>query len=543
MRAPVDCIVIGAGINGLTAAAYLARSGRRVLVLERLAELGGYARKVELAPGFRIDAGAHDLGWIPPRVVRELELRRHGVELLQPEPSVFAPLPGGGHLSLGRDRVASVESIRRHSAPDAAKWPAFCDRVARLAGFLEHLYSVPVPDVSGATVAELMSLLALGRRLRGLGRSEMMELLRTLPMAVAELLDDWFESDALKGTVGASGTMGILQGPRSSGTAFVMLHRHVGMGTAPPRTRCVVRGGTGRLAQALAAAARALGAEVRTAAEVASIDVRDGRATGVVLSGGERIAARNIVSSVDARQTLLRLAGPACLDPEVVRAAQHIKFRGAMARVNLALGELPRFAASPGNDALLHGAISIAPSLEYLERAYDDAKYGGVSRRPYLEARIPSLHDPSLAPVGRHVMSVVVQHVPYRLRDGAWDDVRREALGDLVVRTLAEYAPALPGAIVARQVLTPRDLEQEFGLTEGNITQGELTLDQILIARPIPGWARYRTPIDGLYLCGVGTHPGNAGSPGLLAAEEILRNPKGPLARPGRAAAEPAAAS
>jgi phytoene dehydrogenase-like protein len=490
--------------------------------------VGGFAATGEIAPGFRIDAGAHDLGWVPPRLVEDLALARRGVALIQSDPCVFAPLADGRHLLLGRDRARTAESIRALSPADAGRWGPFSERAERLAGFLAHAYAVPAPSVTATGLADLFALLTLGRRMRGLGRAEMMELLRTLPMSVAELLDDWFAHDALKGAIGAGGITGILQGPRSAGTAFVLLHRQVGAGAV--RGRTVVRGGLGVLARALADAARERGAEVRTGAEVRSIVVRDGRAVGVALAGGEEFAARRVASSADPRRTLLALAGPTYLEPEVVRAVQHIKMRGATAKVNLALGELPSFTALRGGGPLggwphLRGAIAVAPSLTYLERAYDDAKYGRVSRHPYLEARIPSLHDPGLAPAGRHVMSVLVQYAPYHLKDGEWDAARREALGDLVVATLAELAPNLRSAVIARQVLTPRDLEEVYGLTEGTVTQGELTLDQILFMRPLPGWSRYRTPIRGLYLCGAGTHPADAvvGGPGWLAASTILR--------------------
>lgn len=526
MAPPYDTIVLGAGLNGLTAAAYLARGGQRVLVLERRPEVGGFAATEEIAPGFRVDAGAHDLGWVPPRLVQDLGLARRGVELVQSEPCVFAPLADSGHLLLGRDRARTAESIRALSPADAERWGRFSERTERVAGFLAHAYSTPAPLVGATDLADLFALLTLGRRMRGLGRTEMMELLRTLPMSVAELLDDWFEHDALKGAVGAGGVTGILQGPRSAGTAFVLLHRQVGAGAV--RGRTVVRGGLGLLARALADAAREHGAEVRTGVEVREIVVRDGRAVGVALADGEEIRARRVASSADPRRTLLALAGPTYLEPEVVRAVQHIKMRGAVAKVNLALGELPSFTAVRGDGAHLRGAIAVAPSLTYLERAYDDAKYGRVSRHPYLEARIPSLLDPGLAPTGRHVMSVLVQYAPYHLTDGVWDAARRDALGDLVVGTLAELAPNLRSAVIARQVLTPRDLEEVYGLTEGSITQGELTLDQILFMRPLPGWSRYRTPIPGLYLCGAGTHPADAivGGAGALAADAILRQAK-----------------
>ncbi|MGI9078511.1 MAG: phytoene desaturase family protein [Gemmatimonadaceae bacterium] len=520
-----DAIIIGAGINGLTAAAYLARAGRRVLVLEGRAKIGGSAATEEIAPGFRVDTCAHDAGWIAPVLIRELDLRRHGLEIVHPEPHAVSMLPDGGSLALFSDRSRTAASIAPFSQRDTERWVPFTDRIARLAGFLESLYAVPAPSVSPSGLGDFIALMGAGKRLRGLGRVEMIELLRTLPMSVAELLDDWFESEALKGLVGAGGITGIMQGARSGGTAFVLLHHAVGRAAGSLRSKDLVRGGTGNLALALAIAARSHGAQIRTDAQVEHIIASGGRATGVVLRSGEEISARRIISSADPRRTFLTLLGATNLEPEFVRAVQNIKYRGALAKVNLALGELPKFAAIKGDATLLGGAISIAPSLDYLERAYDDAKHGGVSRKPYLEARIPSVADNSLAPAGRHVMSVQVQYAPYHLGEGVWDDARREALGDLVVGALADYAPNLRSMVIARQILTARDLEAQYGLTEGNVGHGELTLDQTLFMRPVPGCSRYKTPVRDLYLCGAGTHPGGgiSGMPGRLAAAVVLK--------------------
>lgn len=520
-----DAIIIGAGINGLIAALYLAKAGTRVLVVEGRPQIGGSAATEEIAPGFRVDACAHDAGWIAPAIIRDLDLARHGLEIVHPEPHVVSMLPDGRSLALFSDRVRSAASIAPFSKVDAERWVPFSDRVARLAGFLESLYVVPAPSVSPSGLNDLIALLGAGTRLRGLGRVEMIELLRTLPMSVAELLDDWFESDALKGLVGAGGITGIMQGPRSGGTAFVMLHHAVGRAAGALRARDLVRGGTGNLAQVLATAAASRGIRIRINAEVERIIASDDGATGVVLKSGEEINARRIISSASPRQTFLNLLGATNLEPEFVRAVQNIKYRGAIAKVNLALAELPTFTSAKGDAALLGGAITISPSLDHLERAYDDAKHAGVSRKPYLEVRIPSIADSSLAPAGKHVMSIQMQYAPYHLADGGWDDARRDALGDLIIGTLADYAPNLEGSIIARQLLTARDLEERYGLTEGNIDQGELTLDQILFMRPVPGWARYKTPVKGLYLCGASTHPGGgiSGMPGRLAAAVVLK--------------------
>jgi phytoene dehydrogenase-like protein len=531
--APYDAVVIGAGVNGLVAAAYLAKAGQRVLVLERRDVVGGTAVTEEVFPGFRFDTCRHDAGWLSPRIVRDLKLKRHGLEMLDVDASVFAPHPGGGrndYLLLHHDPQRSAALIRKHSPSDAAKWPAFAERVARLAGFLRAAYTAAAPAVDATSTADLLSLAGLGTRLRLLGRNAMVDLLRTVPMSVGEVLDDWFDTDILKGVIGARGVTAMLQGPRSGGTAFVLLHHQVGRPVGAFRAPAVVRGGVGNLARALAAAATAFGAEVRTGVEVARLAVQGGRVTGVVLRSGDEVAARRVVSGADPRRTFLDLCDPARLEPEFVRAVRNVRYRGAWAKVNLALGTLPTFTAlrGDGSETSLRGTISISPSLTYLERAYDDAKYGRVSERPLLEIRIPSLADPTLAPAGRHVMSIEVQYVPYHLRDGGWDDSARNALGDRVLETLAAYAPDLPGAVLHRQVLTPRDLESVFSLTEGHAYHGELTLDQILFMRPVAGWSRYRTPVRDLYLCGAGTHPGGgiAGGSGANAVREILKDSK-----------------
>ena len=525
-----DAIVVGAGVNGLVTAALLAKAGQRVLVLERRPVVGGTLTTEEVFPGFRYDVCRHDTGWLPARVVDDLKLKQHGLELIDVGASVFAPGASGerdDYLLLDQDDPQrSSELIRRRSSSDAEQWPAFTARIARLAGFLEAAYNAPAPAVDSSSFGDLLSLASLGTKLRGLGKEDMVELLRTVPMSVGELLDDWFEDDLLKGVVGARGVTAMMQGPRSGGTAFVLLHHQVGRPQGAFRSPSALRGGVGSLATALEAAAKSFGAEIRTGADVAQILTPGGVASGVVLGNGDTIQARRVVSAADPHRTLLDLCDPTQLDTEFVRAVDNVRYRGAWAKVNLALGALPAFRALPaGAESALRGAISIAPELDYLERAYDDAKYGRVSARPHLEIRIPSLADPSLAPAGKHVMSIEVQYAPYALRDGSWDDRARDALGDRVVETLATFAPDLPGAILHRQVLTPRDLEESYALTEGHTYHGELALDQILFMRPVAGWSRYRTPVEGLFLCGPGTHPGGgiAGLAGANAAREILK--------------------
>ncbi|MFN2398855.1 MAG: phytoene desaturase family protein [Gemmatimonadaceae bacterium] len=527
-----DAVLIGASANSLVTAAYLAKAGLRVLVLERRSVVGGSIVTEHLAPGFRFDACAHDVGWVSPYIMKELSL---SLDMIQADPSVFTPLPGGrgggggGHLLLWRDQSKTAEGIRRFSPFDADKWPTFTERLERLSGFLEAAYSAPAPHVTSNRASDLATMAGLGRRLRTLGRTDMIELLRTVPMSAAEFLDDWFESDVLKGTIGATGITGLMQGPRSGGTAFLMLHHHVGFRAAESSVRpsWTVRGGVGNLARELAEVARRAGAEVRLNADVARLTITSEGATGVELVSGESIATRSVVSGADPRRTFLGLMDPANLEPEFVRSVQNIRYRGAFAKVNLALDALPKFAGLNGTEHV-RGAISISPSLDYLERAYDDAKHGSVSRKPYLEIRIPSLADPTLAPPGKHVMSVYMQYAPYHLKGATWDEKGRECMGDLIVKTLSEYVPGIENVILHRQVLTPKDLEDVYRLTEGSPSHGEMALDQILFMRPVAGWSRYRTPIRGLYLCGAGTHPGAGitGGPGRLAAREIMKDLK-----------------
>lgn len=521
-----DAIVIGAGLNGLATAAYLGKAGRTVLVLERRPAIGGSAVTEEVHPGYRVDTCATDAGWVPPALVRELGLAGHGLELITSDATVFAPSCDGHPLTLWREARRTAESLRARSARDAERWADFTRQMSAFAGFLGAVYSAPAPLPTSRRLGDLLALGSLGRRMRGLGKRDMIELLRVLPMSAAELLDDWFETDLLKGALGGAAVSGVCHGPRSAGTAFVMLDGQVGDDPASMRGRPQPRGGAGAVAAALAKAARAYGVEIRTGAAVSRVLIANGRATGVVLQGsGDEILARAVASSADPRQTFLSLAGPTHLDPEFVRAVRHIRYRGVVARVNFALSELPRFRGANGDSTPLRGVISVAPSLDYLERAYDDAKHGRVSTRPYLEASIPSLVDDSLAPRGHHVMSVRMQYAPYRPRDGAWTEDRRATLCDQVVETIEQYAPDFSDSVIAHQVLTPEDIECVYGAPEGNLDHAEMALDQMLFMRPVPGWSRYRTPIDDLFLCGAGAHPGGrvVGGAGRLAAREIVR--------------------
>ncbi len=521
-----DAVVIGAGHNGLVTAAYLARAGKRVTVLERRDVVGGAAVTQEFHPGFKVDVGAHRIGGFHPTVTKDLALAQNGVRLVPTDPVVFAPLKDGRHLLLWRDPEATIEAIRSFSLADADRWSDFNARIAGITKFLRAVYATTPPQLPEAGPQDLWNMLKLGRGLRRLGRREMTEAMRLLPMSVADLLDEWFETDVLKGVLGASGITGVFQGPMAAGTAFVMLHHHVWSDDHVLRGSQLVVGGVGKLTAALAQVATQHGAEVMTGRDVEEIVVENGHVVGVALAGGDLIRAKRVISNADPKRTLLGLMDAAHLDPTFLGKVRNIRYKGACAKVHLALSELPNFSCLPGSGPHLNGVISVSPSLTYLERAYDDAKYGRISREPYLELSIPSLTDPGLAPEGMHVMTIFMQYAPYQLRDGEWNDSKRAELGDLAIDTLAEYAPNLPAAVLHREVYTPADLESVFGLTEGNIYHGELTLDQLFFMRPVAGWSAYRTPICGLYLCGAGVHPGGGvtGAPGYNAAREVLRD-------------------
>jgi phytoene dehydrogenase-like protein len=516
-----DAIVIGAGVNGLVAAATLAGRGARVLVLERSERIGGQGRPLEFAPGFRAVPLLRDGGWLPPRVARDLGLS--GLERVVPDPTIAVPAGERQWLALSSDIGRTADQIRRHSARDAGRWSAFAARIAALSGFLETLYTAPPPDIAATALGELLSLLGVARKLRGLGRADMIELLRTVPMSVQELLDDWFECDPLKAAIGGAGVAELRQGPRSGGTAFLLLHHQVGAAPGALRGRGWWRPGPDALVLAAESAARRLGVEIRTGADVTRVPVSDERVTGVVLAGGEEIAAGLVLSTADPGRTF-GLVDPVWLDPEFLLAIRNIKYRGSAAKVLYALDALPEFPGLPDPPRTLAGTLTLARSLEELEKAADAAKYGRVSEHPAIELEIPTLRWPGLAPAGKHVLVAHVQWAPYALREAGWDAARRAALGDAVTAAIDGVAPCFGERVVARSVLAPPDLEAEYGLTEGAVTQGEMTLDQILFMRPVAGWARYATPLEGLYLGGAGTHPGSGipGGPGWLAARRAL---------------------
>jgi phytoene dehydrogenase-like protein len=520
-----DVVVVGGGPNGLATAALVAKSGRKPIVLERRELVGGAAVTEEFHPGFRVSTVAHTAGPLRAGLAEALDLGRHGLEWMLPEPRVFAPLPDGRGLSLFGDPARSASEVGRFSPKDAARYPEFHASLGRLAAVLGRLLELTPPDVEHPELRDLFPLAGFGWALRRLGRGDGQDLLRWGPMAVADFAQEWFETPLLAAVVAARGIQGMMAGPWSAGTTTnLLLRAAAGDGNAAGST-VLVKGGLGALTAALASAARSFGAEIRTGAAVERLLLKDGRVAGVVLAGGEEIEARAVASAVDPQTTLLRLLDPVALDPEDVQRARHFRTAGMASKVNLALAGLPRFAAAPEGDAALRGRIHIGPEIDALERAFDDAKYGGISKRPYLDITIPSLSDPSLAPAGRHVMSVYVQYTPYRLKTGSWPE-RAGEVAEAVLATLEEYAPGVRGLVVGQQVLTPWHLETVYGTTGGHPSHGEPSLDQLFLARPFLGFGRYRTPVRGLYLCGAGTHPGGGvtGGPGMNAAREILRD-------------------
>jgi phytoene dehydrogenase-like protein len=517
-----DAIIIGAGHNGLTAAAYLARAGRRVLVLERRHLVGGAAVTEEVFKGFRFSVCSYVVSLLRPEIIRELDLPRHGLEIL-PLDGTFTPMPDGNHLWRTNDHAQTRRAIARHSRVDAEAYDEYGRAMVDMGRFVRPILGLTPADPTSLNPRGLKQLLFLLRRFQQLSRQDQYNQIQLMTMSAADFLDQWFETDVLKATMAASGIIGTFLGIRSPGTAYVLLHHYMGEIDGAFRSWGLARGGTGAISNAIASAARQSGAEIRTETRVAKILVKGGSARGVVLASGDEIEAGVVASSLDPRLTFLRLLDPGTLPDEFVADVQRYKFRGSSGKVNLALDALPDFTSLPGPGRHLRGAVSISPSMRYMERAYDDAKYGRFSRQPYIDIVIPSLTDPSVAPPGKHVMSCFVQYAPYHLAQGTWDE-QRDAFGDTVVNTLAEYAPNLKSVIRDRQVVTPLDLEREWGLSEGNIFQGELTLEQLFFLRPVPGWAQYRTPVRNLYMCGSATHPGGGimGAPGRNAALVML---------------------
>jgi phytoene dehydrogenase-like protein len=519
-----DAVVIGGGHNGLVNAAYLARAGLSVLVLERRPILGGATLSEEIVPGFTFSVFSYVVSLLRPEIIRELELPRHGLEIL-PLDGTITPLDDD-YLWRVNDHGRTVRELRRWSLNDAEAYEEYGPLMAEMGRFIKPILSIPPPDPGRIHPREWLPLTPLAKAFKELPRRLQTTFVQLMTMSAADFLDQWFETEPLKATMSASGIIGTFQGPRSPGTAYVLLHHYMGELDGAFRAWGVPRGGTGSIAEAIARAARSLGVEIRTEAPVARVRTVGGRAAGVVLESGEEIDAGVVMSSLDVRRTLIGLLDEEVLDPSFREEVLRYRFRGSSGKVNLALDGLPELACKPGKGEWLRGAISFSPSIEYLERAYDDAKYGRPSWRPYIDMIIPTLVDPTMAPPGKHVMSCFVQYAPYHLADGAvWDDERREAFGQNVIDTIEERFPRIRDHIVGYQFLTPKDIEDITGLTEGNIFQGELSLEQLFFNRPVPGWGRYRTPVRDLWMCGSATHPGGGimGAPGRIAALEYLK--------------------
>jgi phytoene dehydrogenase-like protein len=522
-----DAVVIGGGHNGLTAAAYLGKAGRKVLVLERRHVVGGAAVTEEVFPGFKFSVCSYVVSLLRPEIIRELDLPRHGLEIL-PLDGTFTPMPNGDYLWRVNDHAKTRREIARHSKLDAEAYDEYGKAMVEMARFVKPILNMTPPDPLSRNPRELAKFWVLFRRFSRLADADRYNQLQLMTMSAVDFLDQWFETDVLKATMASSGIIGTFLGIRSPGTAYVLLHHYMGEIDGAFRSWGFARGGTGAISNAIADAAREVGVEIRTHAGVARIEVKNGLAAGVVLDNGDAVTADVVLSSVDPNQTFLRFIDDRELPGDFVDEVRRYKFRGSSGKVNLALDALPNFTCLPGGGPHLRGALSVSPSVDYMERAYDQAKYGEFSRQPYIDMVIPSLTDPSVAPPGKHVLSCFVQYAPYKLASGTWDE-QRDAFGDAVIDALAGYAPNIRDIIVHRQVVTPLDLEREWGLTEGNIFQGELTPEQLFFARPVPGWAQYTTPIGNLWMCGSATHPGGGimGAPGRNAALRILKRDRG----------------
>jgi phytoene dehydrogenase-like protein len=509
------------------AATFLARAGLRTLVVERTDRIGGCATTSEIAPGFQCPTLAHRAG-LDREIARTLNLERHGLQIIRSEARVVAPTPDGRALTLWADTASAAREIAAFSQKDAGLYPRFLASVAGISRVLRALLSATAPDIDRLSAVDLLTVLKTLRQFRALGKADAYRLLRWLPMPVADLAGEWFESEPLRSVVAADGLLGSFLGPRSAGSAAILLLL-AAQGGHPIAPGWTVRGGTGAIADALAAAARQAGVDIRTSAGVHRILVDEDGASGVALTDGEEIRARLVASSADPRRTLLGLVDPARLAPEFLQRVEHIRMRGTLSKVNYAASAIPNFTGLQSltpdrRAAALSGPVRLARHTDAIERAFDAAKYGALSDEPWIELSIPSIADPGLAPEGGHVVSAYVQFTPYALRGTTWD-AERDRLGDVVTTIIDEYAPGFGRSVIARQIITPRDLEQTWGLTGGHIFHGELALDQLVVSRPLLGWARYLTPIRNLYLCGSGTHPGIGidGRSGMLAARAMIK--------------------
>jgi len=522
-----DAVVVGGGHNGLTAAAYIARAGLRTLILERRDIVGGCCVTEEISPGCKASTTSYVASMLRPEVIRDLRLAEHGLRMVPCDPAIQVAFPDGRVVPWWAERERAVSEFRKHSVKDAKTFVRVDDRLKKLARYLQPFFLEPPPEVDAKSMAGWSDLLRVGTRFRGISSHEIAELISFLTGSLGEFLDRNYESDVLKTMFLANNVYGKHGGPYQPGTAIGLLFHLLSGGEHELQGFYGhVMGGMGAITQAMASACRKVGVEIRTGSAVAQIDTRNGRARGVILEDGSEIRARVVLSNADPKRTFLGMVAEQELPGEFVHAVRGIKMAGPCAKVNLALSEEPRFTGTPSTHSPLERTFyTLVPSLEFAERCYDIAKFGEIPEELWLDCVIASNADDSLAPGGTHIMTCFVQYVPYKLRQGTWDE-HRERLGDRVIRKIAEHAPNVSNSIIARQVLTPLDLERTYGLTEGNIFHGDLTLEQLFFMRPVPGWSQYRTPIDGLYLCGAGAHPGGGvtGAPGHNASQQVLRD-------------------
>jgi phytoene dehydrogenase-like protein len=528
-RKSYDAIVVGAGHNGLTAAAYLARAGLSTLVLERREIVGGCCVTEEIAPGCRASTTSYIASMLRPTVIRDLGLAAHGLRMVPCDPSLLVPFPDGRVVPWWADQERAVAEFRKISPRDAETFVRVDKQLKKLARYLQPFFLEPPPDPSFRGAEGWWELLRVGKRFRGMTGEEVAQLVSFLTGSLGDFLDRHYESEKIKTMFLANNVYGKHGGPYDAGTALGLLFHLLSGGDGDTQGFYGhVIGGMGAITQALASAGRQLGVEILTSAPVAKIGVREGRAAGVILEDGTEISSRLVLSNADPKRTFLALVEPSALPDDFLHAIAGIKMDGPCAKVNFVLSEEPRVTGMPADwPAAQRSLFTLVPSLEFAERCYDIAKFGEIPQELWVDCVVASNVDSTLAPAGKHVMTTFVQYVPYRLREGTWDE-KREILGDRVVKKIAEYAPNVPGAILARQVLTPLDLERTYGLTEGNIFHGDLSLEQLFFMRPVAGWAQYRTPVDGLYLCGAGAHPGGGvtGAPGYNAAHQALRDLK-----------------
>ncbi|MEA2654361.1 MAG: hypothetical protein QOI37_1588 [Chloroflexota bacterium] len=519
-----DAIVVGGGHNGLVNGAYLAKAGLRTLILERRPIFGGAAITEELHPGFWFTTFSYALSLLRPAIIHDLELTKHGFMPLLMS-STFAPMENGDYLWLGHDHNQNLKEIARHSQHDADAYNQYSHDMEMVCQAIKPLLDAAPPDLFSDDPEELLALVALGARFRGMDKRTLHNTVRLLTGSAADFLDDYFESEIVKGYLASSSIIGTKVGPRSQGSGLVLLYHSIGEHDGEFGAWAFHKGGNGGFTKVLARAAQSFGAEIALESPVSDVITKGGRAVGVALADGTEYHAKTVVSALDPRRTFLELVDPRELPSDLVETIQRFRFQGTSSKVNFALDGLPKYPALGDRGDMFRGFTNIGPSMDYLEHAFDDAKYGWYSQRPYLDCAIQSTIDPDMAPPGKHVMSSFVQYTPYKLRESDWD-TERQNLGDTVQATLESFFPGFGDLVLHREVVTPLDIERTVGLSEGNIFAGEFLAPQMYFFRPAPGWSQYRTPIDGYYQCGSGTHPGGCvmGAPGKLAAERILRD-------------------